>query len=196
MNTPDLMAIANHVWQSTAFADLAVILSLAFRNNRARVRYVIWLLASCKFLVPLSALVALGGLVRWRTVVESASSNVTIFVETTRRFATPVVLPQLHAAASPSWIPAVLFANWACGFVGIACAWFVQWRRIRAMVRSGSPAEAHSLIPAICSPAQAEPGVSGIFRPVLILPEGICESLTPEQLNAVVAHDVPRPAPL
>jgi uncharacterized protein (TIGR03435 family) len=35
-----------------------------------------------------------------------------------------------------------------------------------------------------------EPGVIGIFRPVLLLPEGIEERLTPAQLDAVITHEL------
>ena len=35
-----------------------------------------------------------------------------------------------------------------------------------------------------------EPGVFGVFRPVLLLPEGIAQRLTPDQLRAVVAHEM------
>jgi bla regulator protein BlaR1 len=35
-----------------------------------------------------------------------------------------------------------------------------------------------------------EPGVVGIFRPVLLLPEGILDRLTPAQLEAIVAHEL------
>jgi uncharacterized protein (TIGR03435 family) len=35
-----------------------------------------------------------------------------------------------------------------------------------------------------------EPGVFGIFRPVLLLPAGITDRLTPEQLQAILAHEL------
>ena len=35
-----------------------------------------------------------------------------------------------------------------------------------------------------------EPGVFGIFRPVILLPEGIAGNLTPEQLEAILAHEL------
>jgi uncharacterized protein (TIGR03435 family) len=35
-----------------------------------------------------------------------------------------------------------------------------------------------------------EPGVFGIFRPVLLLPEGIADRLTPAQLEAILAHEL------
>ena len=39
------------------------------------------------------------------------------------------------------------------------------------------------------SPWTFEPGVVGIWRPVLLLPEGLADRLTPAQLNAVIAHE-------
>src|SRR5262245_55863693 len=59
MNT----AILNHLVQSTVFATVCGLLTLVLRKNRAHVRYALWTAASAKFLVPFSALVALGGLV-------------------------------------------------------------------------------------------------------------------------------------
>ena len=60
-----LAPLANHLWQSTLFAAAAALLSLALRNDRAAIRYVIWLAASLKFLVPFSSLVSVGGSFAW-----------------------------------------------------------------------------------------------------------------------------------
>ena len=35
-----------------------------------------------------------------------------------------------------------------------------------------------------------EPGVFGLFRPVLLLPEGITDNLTPKQFEAILAHEL------
>lgn len=59
--------LANHLWQSTLFAGAAALLTWTLRNNRARVRHCVWLAASCKFLIPLSLLIALGGAIPRRT---------------------------------------------------------------------------------------------------------------------------------
>ena len=56
-----LVALENHLWQSTLFAGVAGLLTLALRKNPARVRHWVWVAASLKFLVPFSALVGLGG---------------------------------------------------------------------------------------------------------------------------------------
>jgi len=42
----------------------------------------------------------------------------------------------------------------------------------------------------MASPALLEPGIFGIFRPVLLLPEGIADRLTPEQLQSILAHEL------
>ena len=39
------------------------------------------------------------------------------------------------------------------------------------------------------SPWTFEPGVVGIWRPVLLLPEGLADRLTSAQLNALIAHE-------
>src|SRR5947207_13772946 len=81
MNPEYVPAIANHLWQSSLFAGLAALLTLALRNNHARVRHGVWLAASCKFLIPISVLIALGGQVRWRTVTETRPSNIAIVMD-------------------------------------------------------------------------------------------------------------------
>jgi hypothetical protein len=45
-------------------------------------------------------------------------------------------------------------------------------------------------IPVLSCPEHLEPGVFGIFRPALLLPEGIAERLSPVELQAVVAHEL------
>ena len=46
-----MAALFNHVWQSTLFAVVLGLLSLAFRRNRAGLRYSLWFAASVKFLI-------------------------------------------------------------------------------------------------------------------------------------------------
>ena len=40
------------------------------------------------------------------------------------------------------------------------------------------------------SPAMIEPGIFGIFRPVLLLPEGIADRLTSKQMQSILAHEL------
>ena len=58
-------ALTTHLWQSTLFAVVAGLLTVAFRKNRAKVRYGLWLSASLKFFVPFALLMRLGSHLGW-----------------------------------------------------------------------------------------------------------------------------------
>lgn len=183
--------IANHVWQSTLFAGAAALLTLALRRNQARVRYAIWLAASYKFLIPFSWLVSIGHLFEWRSappLVPQAIATVTNVV------GTPVFLmPSASVGAMPehsSVLPAAIWCIWACGFLIVTAGWAREWWRIRRMVKTGTRLDLGLAIPVVSVTSQLEPGVFGIFRPVLLFPEQIRERLAPEQLRAVIAHEL------
>jgi bla regulator protein blaR1 len=192
-----LFPIADHLWQSTLFACATWLLTLALRKNSARVRHWIWVTATLKFLVPFSLLIALGSRVPWGTALAPASSSVSSSVsialhQVSQPFApaadsSPVVMT---AAARASVIPAIVWTLWACGFLGVAVSWLIRWRRVSSAVRAGSLVQLGLPIRAISSPAFIEPGIFGIFRPILLLPEGITGRLTPEQWKAIVAHEL------
>lgn len=193
MNLTYLSLLANHLWQSTLFAAVAGLLILALRNNYARVRYWVWLAASLKFLIPLSMLVAMGSLIRWQTAPKIAPSSLSVAMdEISQPFTAPAVSSPLLVTVPPaaSHLPVVLLDIWACGFLGISCSWWIRWRRILATVRSGSAMRLAIPIPARSTPALLEPGIFGVFRPVLLLPEGIFKRLTSTQLQAVLAHEL------
>jgi uncharacterized protein (TIGR03435 family) len=186
VNSAYVSALANHLWQSTWFAAIAGLLTLRLRNNRARVRYWVWLAASWKFLIPFSVLISLGGQVHWRTVPQAAEAGLSVVMG-------EVSQPFTAAAASPapaSTVPALLCTIWACGLLGISGSWWVRWRRIRAVVRAGKRVQLELPIRAVSSPTLLEPGVFGVFRPVLLLPEGLLDRLTAAQTRGVIAHEM------
>lgn len=100
-----------------------------------------------------------------------------------------ILLPQ-EAPPARNPLPAILWGIWTCGFVGIAGSWWIRWRRLRTAVRTGRPVTIEIGIRVISSPALLEPGVFGVFRPVLLLPEGISERLQPAQWKAILAHEL------
>src|SRR5260370_11548651 len=68
-----MLALANHLLQSTLFAAVAALVAMSLRKNQARTRYWIWLAASVKFVVPFFLFISLG---RW-LAVSHPSSNAT-----------------------------------------------------------------------------------------------------------------------
>ncbi len=188
----------NHLWQSTVCAGVVALLSLALRRNRARLRYGIWFVASVKFLVPFAALAAAGSLLEWRQAPAPLASVVTS--PAVRAFQAPFAELSLDsiavAAATPGrdWITSTLVAIWMCGFAVILLRRVTQWRRIRATVRASAPWDAtpdlHSAIRIRTAPTVLEPGVVGLWKPIILLPKGIDAYLTTRQLAAVLAHEV------
>jgi len=179
--------MSDHLWQSTLCVGVAWLLTLALRRNRAAVRYAIWLAASMKFLLPFSLLVSAGSQLGWRTAPPASM----VIDEIAAPFASPVaVMAPAAAASQPNPFPAVLLAVWLAGVLVGIVIWTRSWRRIGAAQRAARPLPLHLPIPAMSSPTRMEPGIFGIRRPVLLLPEGITDRLTAPQLDAVLAHEL------
>jgi uncharacterized protein (TIGR03435 family) len=84
----------------------------------------------------------------------------------------------------------ILLAVWLCGSVVLLIRWARNWCAIRAMVRSASPMPLSIDIPVLLSSRLLEPGVFGIFRPVVLLPEKIVDRLSAPQLHSILAHEM------
>lgn len=184
----DLSPLWNHLWQSTLCAAAVWLLTLAVRKNRAAVRYWLWFAASLKFLVPFSLLVSAASHLEWRTTPVSAPPAIAFAVEqVSQPFALPVSTP---AQAQSNPIPAILLVLWLIGvLIGIGF-WLRWWRSIETVRHAARPLSLNLPIPVMSAPGRLEPGVFGILKPVLLLPDGIADRLTPKQLEAVIVHEL------
>ena len=188
--------MTNHLWQSTLFAAAAGLLTVTLRRNRAQVRFWLWFTASFKFFIPFSVLMNLGSHLRWRHVAETMSVHPLSF--TARQIAEPFPdsTPLISAATgNTGWLLITIASVWALGFAAIALARLRNWHRIRAAVRYSVPIRTAALqLPAKVeirsAPGLLEPGVVGVLRPILLLPAGITERLTPHQMEAILAHEL------
>jgi uncharacterized protein (TIGR03435 family) len=191
--------ILNHLWQSTIFAAAAWLLALALRKNHARVRYRLWMLASVKFLVPFSLLIAAGGYLRSMIARPISRPDLSAAME---QIAQPFPQTQVTALVAPSFAapavaeqhiyvwPLILGGLWACGALLLAARWLRRWRSLRETVRAASPIAIPAGVPVLSSQSLLEPGVFGVVKPVLLLPAGIINRLTASQLEAIVAHEM------
>ena len=186
-----IVALENHLWQSTLFCCVVAVLTLVLRRNRAAVRHGLWLAASVKFLVPFSLLVSIGSQIEWREPPAAARPQVSVVVQIGQPFTPPAPAPLLVSIpTAASRLPAILFGLWLCGFAAQSLAWWQRWRRVRSALRMASPLQLGLPVPAMSTPSRLEPGVFGVFRPILILPEGIAEQLTTVQFEAVLEHEL------
>ena len=185
-----LVPVANHLWQSTLFAAAAWLLTLALRRNRASVRYRLWLAASVKFLIPFALLVSAGRQLPWPAAPAPAAA-VRPISDMVEGIGQPSFLAVPPVPRSRSrLVPVVLPAVWLCGFLAVGFSWLRRWREVCAAVRSATPAQTGMAVPVLYSHSRLEPGIVGILRPVVLLPEGIDERLTTAQLAAVLAHEM------
>jgi len=176
MNLADLLPLANHLWQSTLCAGVAWLLTLALRKNRAAVRYWIWLAASVKFLIPFSLLVNAGNHFAWRAAPATRPAQFSLVLdEISQPFSPSAPATRLISATqAPSNLPEILLLGvWLCGFTIGVIFWFRWSQKIRTAQRAATPLDLNLPIPVMSSPARLEPGVFGVRKPVLLLPEGI-----------------------
>jgi len=186
-----------HLWQSTLFAAAAGLLTMCLRNNRAAVRYGVWLAASLKFLIPFSWLIAIGSRFGWHTPNALAASDFSIAMSQViapQVLATAGVVPPATASASAPSLTAVLMLVWTLGAIAVLSSWWRQWRPIRSALSHSVPLRLDVDIPeltvAVRSSADLmEPGIVGILRPILLLPAGIADRLQPAELRTIVAHE-------
>src|SRR5690242_15020172 len=132
-------AVADHLWQSTLFAAIAGLLTLALRKNSARVRYSLWLAASLKFLLPFSLLIAVGSQFSWRHLSPPTTTGTVVIHEFGQPFTqtSPLTHAAMTIAASNSqihWLP-VLLAIWLVGFVVVVGLWATRWWHIATALR-------------------------------------------------------------
>jgi uncharacterized protein (TIGR03435 family) len=195
-------AIANHLWQSTAVMLVAWLLTLVLKRNQARTRYWIWMAASLKLLVPFSLLAAIGSWLRPASAssIESpqlASAMVKMahpFLQSqqgpesfTIAFAEPASVAPAPHHGSP--LAEILMVLWLCGLLFLLLRWSRDWWAIRAALRSASRISLPMDVPVFSTSSMIEPGIVGIIRPVLLLPEKIVDRLPAPQLRSILAHE-------
>jgi bla regulator protein BlaR1 len=199
--------LMTHLLDSTICAGVAALIALALRNSAARTRHSIWLIASLKFLIPLSLFVSIG-----RQLGANASALALEPVSHALQWLDRS-LPQwrFNVAVSAgdgdgpagAWI-AVLFV-WASSALILAAWRWRQWRSLSRLVRHSTPLdsgrEAEALgrtirrarrprrINIVRHEARLEPGVVGIITPTLLWPSGLSDRLSDDELAAVLAHE-------
>jgi uncharacterized protein (TIGR03435 family) len=157
------------------------------------------MIASLKFLLPFSLLIAAGETLRsmFAAPLQSAALNSVLeqFAEpfpqaASSSLAVPISAVPVAAAHHINFLPILIFAIWLTGSLAVALSWTRKWWQIRAAVRASSQMMLVAGVPVLSSRELLEPGIFGILRPVLLLPESIMERLSAPQLSAILAHEM------
>jgi beta-lactamase regulating signal transducer with metallopeptidase domain len=184
-----IVFVVTHLWQSTLVLLAAWVLARVCRRNAAAVRYWIWFVASAKFLVPLALLQSLGDRLG-RSLPEPLPVDITL-VETA---SSVFVLPMPRGFAAPdvviSQLMTLAVVIWTLGATLVCVRWFLQWYSIRSRLVFAPEAPLGLPVPVRIASNDLPTSVFGIFRPVVVLPRQVMQSLTPTQLRAVLAHEI------
>jgi bla regulator protein BlaR1 len=208
-------ALANHLWQSTAFAVVAWLLTLALRKNQARVRYAIWLAASIKFLVPFSLLVSAGNLLPHpkQPVVSVLYSAMDVVEEPFAAASLPLTTAPVHVRTlwerAEAISPACLGVLWLSGVGTVLFGWWNRWcvlsvslhqatvardgrelEILRRLESEGVPEGHGAVLQLLMSAERLEPGIFGVIRPVLMWPEQLSARLDDEHIEVIIAHEL------
>jgi beta-lactamase regulating signal transducer with metallopeptidase domain len=195
------------LWQTTLLVVMVALLTLRLKENRAQVRYALWLIASLKFLAPYSLLVAAGSYLSWLHPLGAENRKISFLIRGpfgAGAMADTNAANGLSFGARPA--PVVLLGVWAIGAVAVLFFWWLRWHRTKSILREAAPltdgrafdtlrrlekASGTKRRMALVSGAiNLEPGVVGIFRPVLFLPAGVSKGLSQEQLESILIHEL------
>jgi uncharacterized protein (TIGR03435 family) len=212
--------VGDHLWQSTIVAIGVALVTFMLRNNRAQVRYALWLAASLKFVVPFAMLVALGSQIGWRSSTEIRRREVAFVIDAVGQPFSRAPLRIIEAPVSPrppssgmlpAALPVLAAVVWGLGAAFLLSLWTVRWRRITAIVRRATvvgdgrvydalrelegPGHPRPRVYArgleiVSADTSLEPGVFGIRHPVLLWPRTLEAHLSDSQIEAILAHEL------
>jgi uncharacterized protein (TIGR03435 family) len=189
----------NHLWQSTLVAGAAwVLCRVVLASNHPRLRFAVWLTASLKFLVPFALLVEAGRAIGPRAVLAkpvsappdalSSSVETVLAVAPFRTASTDSAGIDVSGLLTPA-----LAAVWALGALFVLMIWVRGWLRVRAAARGATVAGRFHGVPVLESQSMrgesVEPGVIGLWRQAILLPRGLDQALSRDQLHAVLLHE-------
>jgi hypothetical protein len=177
----------DHLWQSTAVLAVTGLLTLFFHNNGAHVRHALWTAASLKFLAPFALLNSLG---HYLSGLLTAPPVQPPMVQTLYSASQPFSDgPVFVALPAPGTYGLPVMVVWGAGTLAVLGLWFSRWLKLRAVLRAAMPSDIAAPVPVALSATLMEPGLVGIFRPVLLLSDGIAEKLMPAELQSIIAHE-------
>jgi bla regulator protein BlaR1 len=206
---------AQHLWEATVFTALVFLLMALLRRLPARTRYSLGLLAAVKFLAPSVLLFSLLKALR-PDAFGLASMRRLAFLDPFAVLAPGAPPARAADLVGIHGFGIVFAAAWIAGGGILAALWWQRRQRFTWILRrarraqaaggtapqTGHTAERAALadirrrlgirrpVDLVISPEVLQPGVWGIWRPVVVLPEGILAELTPGELEMVLLHEL------
>lgn len=205
--------LTNHLWQSTLFLLLIFVIIAILRGATAKSRYTVWLVASTKFAMPLSVFVTLGQWLNlntffpYATAVEaSISRNVNLVGIASQESVSTGIISITETATKHNEIYCLLTLLWVVGCLSLIALWWRQSQLFKASLGcKNMPTSEREIdllndaqarfglttrVNLIISDSILEPIVLGVWRPAIIIPTGLSQKLTDDELKMVMMHEL------
>ncbi len=205
-------ALANHLWQATIVAGLCLLVLPVFRSAGAKARSILWALAFVRFIIPQTLMFFVVASLGLHPSLDSGlGTRLQQVSGTVLQVTRPSILIDRSAAvgsamAGHSEVYCILTIIWIAGCTFLLSRWWLRQCRFARSLRSAGD-EAGSELAHMVESLKArlgvrrqtklrivwrgsEPGVWGVWRPVLVLPEEMPGQLSPAEAEAVLAHEL------
>ncbi|MGO4884419.1 MAG: TonB family protein [Bryobacteraceae bacterium] len=192
-------ALFDFLWQGLLVASLLWMALFLLRRHSARARYA----ASCVALAGMFLLPAITACLVYRAAMVSQAPHASLAAMSPSAHA--VQRAGGHSVMNAEWLAPWVLPVWSLGVLLFSLRMIWASRRISVVRRRSKPAEAAvmSVIAALrermrlsrpvrvlVTAAADCPSVVGWVRPVVLLPAATVLGLTPQQLEAVLAHEL------
>jgi beta-lactamase regulating signal transducer with metallopeptidase domain len=183
-----IAGLLDHLWQSSVFAAACAALTLGFAANGAAMRFWLWFAASIKFLLPFALLTAAGTYMSGLFPHLTPPPRLLMIQPVAQRLADPVHALTAGHPPALSWTP-WLAGLWLAGVALVLAVQLARGVRLKAALADTSELALDAPVPVKATAARLEPGLVGIFKPVILFPAGLLDRLSGAQVDAILAHE-------
>lgn len=202
--------LLDHLWQATLFAFIAFATARLLRRAPARMRYAIWMIASLKFLLPSAVIVSFAKLFGldasslMLSLASSSSDPLGILEKQKHFFYIAQSSQNVFSYANGIVASAVLI--WLTGSILFFVRWYRQQAEFRQklleseVVKNGREYEVLETLRArlgikkkiqlVRVQGMIEPGVWGVWNPMIVFSDRMSSHLTDSELEAVFLHEL------
>lgn len=205
--------MVNHLWQSTLFLLLVFLIAVLLRKAAAKSRYTIWLVASVKFVLPLSAFAALGQWLNLESFLSPVAAldspptsggnliNIVSSEPIMSRLISTIEITNRH-----NEIYCILTFFWLIGSLSLFALWRKRSRAFKTSLgyqntpttereagllnKAQAKIGLTSRVNLIVSDSILEPVLLGIWRPIIVMPRGLSQKLTDDEFESVLMHEL------
>jgi TonB family protein len=206
-------ALANHLWQASIAAAFCLIASPAFRSAGGKARHLLWALAFVRFAIPQALVFFAADHLGLRLGLNSSlGMRLQQVSGTVVQVARPSILgnqqpvPINSAPESHPDVYCILTVIWAAGCLFFLSRWWFRQYRFAKSLRAAEHGAGNEFTHLLESVKRrlgirrnrklrvvwqgSEPGVFGVWNPILVLPEEMPRQLSAAELEAVLAHEL------